>query len=72
MTARNRDLRNVLEFGFADVISQVSNMLAQGAARLAAQRASALALQPKEVQSLGSRMVALIDEADVKRRCLDH
>ena len=44
MTARNRDLRNFLEVGFADVISQVSNMLAQGAARLAAQRASALAV----------------------------
>ena len=71
MTSRNGDLRNALEFGSADVISQVSIMLAQGAAKLAARRASALALQPMEVQSLGSRMVALIDEADAKRRCLE-
>ena len=71
MTARNQDLRNALEFGTADVISQVSNMLAQEASKLAAQR-GALVLQPMEVQSLGSRMVAIIDEADAKRRCLEH
>ena len=35
---RRVDLRDALEFGTADVISQVSNMLAQGAAKLAAQR----------------------------------
>ena len=55
MTARNQDLRNALEFGTADVISQVSNMLAQEASKLAAQR-GALDLQPMEVQSFGSRM----------------
>ena len=71
MTARNRDLRNALEFGTADVISQVSIMLAQGATKLAAQR-GALVLHPMDVQSLGSSMVALIHEADAKRRCLEH
>ena len=35
-------------------------MLAQGVAKWAAQRASALALQSMEVQSLRSRMVALL------------
>ena len=62
MNSRNRHLRDALEFGSADVISQVSNMLAQGAAKLAARRASALALQEQstEVQTLdlGSRMTS--------------
>ena len=58
--------------GSADVISFVSNLLAQGAAKLAARRASALALQSMEAQtSLGSRMGALIDESDAKRRCVE-
>ena len=72
MASRNRDLRDALEFGSADVISFVSNLLAQGVVKLAAQRASALALQSMEVQtSLGSRMVVTIDEADAKRRCVE-
>ena len=58
MAARNQHLRDALEFGTADVISQVSNMLAQGAAKLAAQRGA-----------LGSCMV---DEANAKRMCLEH
>ena len=72
MASRNRDSRDALEFGSADVISFVSNLLAQGAAKLAARRASAVALQSMEVQtSLGSRMGALIDESDAKRRCVE-
>ena len=72
MTSRNRDLRDTLEFGSADVISFVSNLLARGTAKLAARRASALSLQSMEVQtSLGSQMVAVVDEADATRRCLE-
>ncbi len=71
MASRNLDLRDAL-FGLADVISFVSNLLAQGAAKLAARRASAVVLQSMEVQtSLGSRMGALIDESDAKRRCVE-
>ena len=35
VNARNCGLRDALEFGYADVISQVSNMLAQGALKMA-------------------------------------
>ena len=58
MASRNRDLRDALEFRSADVISFVSNPLAQGAANLAARRASALALQSMEVQTSLRRMGA--------------
>ena len=39
MASRNWDLRDTLEFGSADVISFVSNLLAQGATKLAARKA---------------------------------
>ena len=75
MNARNCDLRDALEFGSADVISQVSNMLAQGASKMSTlSRVSALALQGQSMDvqtSLGTRMCAVIDAADAKRRCLD-
>ena len=55
MASRNQDLRDALEFGSADVISFVSNLLAQGVGKLAARRASTVVLQSMEVQSsLGS------------------
>ena len=75
MNARNCDLRDALEFGSADVVTQVSNMLAQGASKmLTLSRVSTVALQGQamDVQtSLGNRMCAVIDAADAKRRCLD-
>ena len=75
MNARNCNLRDPLEFGSADVISQVSNLLAQGASKMATlSRVSALALQEQsmDVQTpLGNRMCSMIDVADAKRRCLD-
>ena len=65
MNARNCDLQDALEFGPADVISQVSNMQAQGASKMATlTRVSALALQGQSINvqiSLGSRMCAVID-----------
>ena len=66
MNARNCNLRDALEFGSADVISQVSNMLAQGASKLSTlSRVSAVALQGQamDVQtSLGNRMCAVMQQ----------
>ena len=66
MIARDCDLPDALEFGSADVISQVSNMLAQGASKMATlSRVSALALygQSMDVQtSLGTHMCAVMQQ----------
>ena len=75
VNARNCGLRDALEFGYADVISQVSNVLAQGASKMATLSivpALALQVQSMDVQTpLGNRMCYMIDAADAKRRCLD-
>ena len=64
------ELRSV---GSADVISQVSNMLAQGASKMATlSRVSAFVLQEQSMDvqtSLGTRMCVVI--ANAKRRCFD-
>ena len=70
----NFDLRDALEFGSPAVISHVSNLLAQGAAKLASFPRGGVVPNPNAMEVLtgqGGRMSALIDAADAKRRCLD-
>ena len=72
MNARNFDLRDALEFGSPAVIS--SNLLAQGAAKLASFPRGGVVPDPNAMEVVtgqGGRMSALIDAADAKRRCLD-
>ena len=74
MNTRNFDLRDALEFGSPAVISHVSNLLAQGAAKLASFPRGGVVLDPNAMEVVtgqGGRMSALIDAADAKRRCLD-
>ena len=74
MNSRNCELRDALEFGSPEVVACVSTLLAQGASRMASMRKGAAAqeLVAMDLQNgPGTRMSALIDAADTKRRCLD-
>ena len=74
MNGRNCELRDALEFGSPEVVGCVSTLLAQGASRMASMRKGAAAqeLVAMDLQNgPGTRMFALIDAADAKRRCLD-
>ena len=74
MNSRNCKLRHALEFGSPEVVACVSMLLAQGASRMASMRKGAAAqeLVAMDLQNgRGTRMSALIDAADAKRRCLD-
>ena len=66
LSNRNCELRNALEHGDATSIAKLGTLLSQGAALLA----SITQDEPMDGMSRSSKMCALIDEADSKRRCL--
>ena len=72
LNTRNRELRDALEFRSPDVIAHLSHLLSQGASQLASICQGASAQDPNAMEvhgGPGTRMSALIDAADVKRRC---
>ena len=68
LSNRNCELRNALEHGDATSIAKLGTLLSQGAALLA----SITQDEPMDGMSRSSKMCALIDEADSKRRCLEN
>ena len=74
MNSRNSELRDALEFGSPEVIARVCTLLAQRASQMASLRKGAAAqdlVAMGMLSGLGTRVSALIDAADAKRRCLD-
>ena len=65
---RSCELRNALEFGDAASIAKLGTLLSQGASMLA----SLTKDEPMDGQSRSSKMSALIDAADSKRRCVEN
>ena len=65
---RNCELRNALEFGDAASIAKLGILLSEGASMLA----SLTKDEPMDGKDRSSKMSALIDEGESKRRCVEN